>query len=190
MTHSSVYLESGVLTFNGTFIVETVGFLLMLLFLARVPLPFLGIPKPVFPWIIDIAEARQRQITAKLQEAEQARAEAEARLKEADSKLVEARKTADAVIEGANRSGEQLRADLRQKADHEYQRIADSASRDIEVERERALQGARDQVAGLVVAATEKVIGETLDEPKHRRLIDRAIEEVARGDDRRGRSGS
>jgi len=34
------------------------------------------------------------------------------------------------------------------------------------------------------------VIGETLDEPKHRRLIDRAIEEVARGDDRRGRSGS
>ena len=190
MTHSSVYLESGVLTFNGTFIVETVGFLLMLLFLARVPLPFLGIPKPVFPWIIDIAEARQRQITAKLQEAEQARAEAEARLREADSKLVEARKTADAVIEGANRSGEQLRADLRQKADLEYQRIVDSASRDIEVERERALQGARDQVAGLVVAATEKVIGETLDEPKHRRLIDRAIEEVARGDDRRGRSGS
>ncbi|TMF71013.1 MAG: F0F1 ATP synthase subunit B [Chloroflexi bacterium] len=98
--------------------------------------------------------------------------------------------TADAVIEGANRSGEQLRADLRQKADLEYQRIVDSASRDIEVERERALQGARDQVAGLVVAATEKVIGETLDEPKHRRLIDRAIEEVARGDDRRGRSGS
>src|SRR2546427_10103625 len=190
MTHSSVYLESGVLTFNGTFIVETVGFLLMLLFLARVPLPFLGIPKPVFPWIIDIAEARQRQITAKLQEAEQARAEAEARLKEADSKLVEARKPADAVLEGANRSGEQLRADLRQKADLEYQRIVDSASRDIEVERERALQGARDQVAGLVVAATEKVIGETLDEPKHRRLIDRAIEEVARGDSRRGRSGS
>src|SRR5207247_792398 len=129
----------------------------MLCVLASVPLPFLGIPKPVFPWIIDIAEARQRQITAKLQEAEQARGEADARLKEADSKLVEARKTADAVIEGANRSGEQLRADLRQKADLEYQRIVDSASRDIEVERERALQGARDQVAGLVVAATEKV---------------------------------
>src|SRR5439155_4139404 len=157
----------------------------MLLFLARVPLPFLGIPKPVFPWIIDIAEARQRQITAKLQEAEQARADAGAKLKEADSKLVEARKTADAVIEGANRSGEQLRADLRQKAELEYQRIVDSASRDIEVERERALQGARDQVAGLVVAATEKVIGETLDEPKHRRLIERALQEVASGTEQR-----
>ena len=185
MTHSSLYLDAGPLTFNGTFIVETVGFLLMLLFLSRVPLPFLGIPKPVFPWIIDIAEARQRQITAKLQEAEQTRADAEAKLKEAESKLVEARKTADAVIEGANRSGEQLRADLRQKAEAEYQRIVDSASREIEVERERALQTARDQVAGLVVAATEKVIGVTLDESKHRQLIERAIEEVASGDGRR-----
>jgi len=87
VTHSSLYLQAGVLTLNGTFIVETVGFLLMLLFLARVPLPFLGIPKPVFPWIIDIAEARQRDITAKLQEAEKARAEAEARLREMQRNL-------------------------------------------------------------------------------------------------------
>lgn len=182
MTH--LYLDAGVLTLNGTFIVETVGFLLMLLFLSYVPLPFLGIPKPVFPWIIDIAEARQREITATLQEAEKARAEAEARLKGADEKLIDARRTADAVIEGARRSGEQLRQELREKAESEYQRIVDSASRDIEVERERAIQSVRNDVAGLVVAATEKVIGESLDGPKHRRLIEQAIEEVASGDGR------
>ena len=183
MTH--LYLaESGVLTLNGTFIVETVGFLLMLLFLAYVPLPFLGIPKPVFPWIISIAEARQREITARLAEAEQARAEAESKLKEADAQLVEARRTADTVVQGANKSGEQLRAELRQKAEAEYQRIVDSAKRDIDAERERALQSARNEVAGMVVAATQKVIGETLDDAKHRQLIDRAIEEVASGDGR------
>ena len=150
MTH--LYLvDLGPLTINGTFIVETVGFLLMLLFLSYVPLPFLGIPKPVFPWIIDIAEARQREITTKLHEAEQARQQAEARLKDADAKLVDARKTADAVIEGANRSGEQLRAELRQKAEAEHERIVESAKRDIEAERERALQSARSEVAGMVV---------------------------------------
>jgi F-type H+-transporting ATPase subunit b len=175
-------VDLGPLTINGTFIVETVGFILMLLFLSYVPLPFLGIPKPVFPWIIRIAEARQRQITATLEEAERARAQAEARLKEADEKLSDARKTADTIIEGANRSGDQLRSDLRQKAEAEYQRIVDSAQRDIEVERERALQSARDQVANLVVVATEKVIGETLDDTRHRQLIDRAIQEVASGD--------
>ena len=183
MTH--VYLEAGVLTINGTFIVETVGFILMLLFLSYVPLPFLGIPKPVFPWIIGIAEARQREITEQLTAAEKARADAEAHLKEADQKLVDARKTADQVIEGANKSGEQLRADLRQKAEAEYQRVVDSAQRDIESERERALQSARDQVAGLVVAATEKVLGETLDDARHRKLIEQAIEEVASADGRR-----
>lgn len=184
MTH--LYLvDLGPLTINGTFIVETVGFLLMLLFLSYVPLPFLGIPKPVFPWIIGIAEARQRDITAKLQEAEQARQQAEAKLGEADAKLVEARKTADTIVEGANRSGEQLRADLRQKAEAEHHRIVESAQRDIAAERDRALQEARNEVAGMVVAATEKVIGETLDDRKHRQLIERAIEEVTSGDGRR-----
>ena len=185
MTHAALFLDAGPLTVNGTFIVETVGFLLMLLFLARVPLPFLGIPNPVFPWIISIAEARQREITAKLEEAEKARADAEARLKEAESKLVDARKSADTVIEGANRSGEQLRQELRQKAEAEYQRIVQNAQKDIEAERDRALQSAQNEVAGMVVAATEKVIGETLDDARHRKLIERAIQEVASGDGRR-----
>ena len=158
MTH--LYLEAGVLTINGTFIVETIGFLLMLLFLAKVPLPFLGIPKPVFPWIIDIAEARQREITASCRRQSRPgptpRGEAEGSRPEAGRRPQDR----DTVIEGANRSGEQLRADLRQKAEAEYQRILDSARRDIEAERDRALESARDQVAGLVVAATEKVIGE------------------------------
>lgn len=180
MTHV-LLAEAGPLTLNGTLIVEAVGFILMLLFLSYVPLPFLGIPKPVFPWIIDIAEARQRSITEQLTQAEKARADAEAKLKEADAKLAEARRTADTVIEGANRSGEQLRQELRQKAEAEYHRIVDAAQADIEAERERALESAREEVAGMVVAATEKVIGETLDERKHHQLIERAIEEVASG---------
>lgn len=180
--HAAVFLDAGPLTINGTFIVEVIAFILMVVFLAKVPLPFLGIPKPVFPWIISIAEARQRAITEQLAEAERAKAEADTHLKDATAKLEDARRTADTVIEGANRSAEQLRQELRQKAEAEYQRIVDSAQRDIEVERDRALQSARDHVADLVVAATQKVIGETLDEPKHKQLIERAIEEVAGGD--------
>jgi len=47
------------------------------------------------------------------------------------------------------------------------------------------VQAVRGEVAGLVVAATEKVIGETLDATKHKQLINKAIEEVASGDGRR-----
>src|SRR5439155_8072758 len=166
----------------GTFIVEIVGFLLMPAFLNYVPLKFVGIPKPVFRWIIDVAETRQREITAQLESARKEREEAEGRLKEAEIKLAEARSTAQAVIDGATRSGEQLRAELKEKAEEDARRITESARKEIEAERDRALQSVRGEVASLVVAATEKVIGETLDVTKHRHLIDKAIEEVASGD--------
>jgi F-type H+-transporting ATPase subunit b len=71
--------------------------------------------------------------------------------------------------------------DLKAKAEEEAKRISESARKEIEAERDRAVQAVRDEVASLVIAATEKVIGETLDEPKHKKLIDKAIEEAAGG---------
>jgi F-type H+-transporting ATPase subunit b len=162
---------AGVIEINGTVIVELITFLIMLYVLARY----------VYPEIVRLAEARQRAIAAQLQEAEKARADAEARLQEAESKLADARKTAQQVIDAAGKSGEQLRQDLRAKAEEEAKRISEAARREIEVERDKAVQMVRDEVAGLVISATEKVIGETLDEQKHKKLIDKAIEEAARG---------
>src|SRR6195256_386909 len=99
--------EAGVITINGTVIVELVAFLLMLAILGRY----------VYPEIVKVAEARQRAIAEQLKEAEQARAEAEKRLTEAQERLNDARKTAQGVLEAATKSGEQLRQELKQKAD-------------------------------------------------------------------------
>jgi F-type H+-transporting ATPase subunit b len=163
---------AGVIDINGTVIVELITFLVMMVVLARW----------VYPEVVKLAEARQRTIAELLTEAEKSRAEAEASLKEAEAKLNEARKTAQSVIEAATKSGEQLRQELKQKAEEEAKRLTSSARKEIEAERERAIQSVRNEVAGLVVAATEKVIGETLDEGKHKQLIERAIAEVASGD--------
>jgi len=171
---------AGVIEINGTVIVELLTFLLMLAVLARF----------VYPEVVKVAEARQRAVAEQLRLAEQAKADAEARLKQAQAQLDDARKTAQQVIDAANRSGEQARQDLKQRAEEEARRIAESARKEIEVERERALQSAREELASLVVMATEKVIGGTLDDRKHRELIERAIEEVASGDGSRRQGGS
>lgn len=184
MIHTAYLLVAGPLTLNATFVVEVVAFLLMVLFLTYVPLPFLGIPKPVFPWIVSVAEARQTEITAQLEAARKDREEAVARLTVAEAKLADARKTAQTVIEGAAKSAEQLRQELRSKAEEESKRTIEAARKEIEAERERAIQSVRGEVANLVISATEKVISETLDDEKHRRLIERAIAEVAGGDGR------
>jgi F-type H+-transporting ATPase subunit b len=159
---------AGVIEINGTVIVELITFLVMLAILARY----------VYPEIVKLAEARQQVIAEQLKEAEKARAEAEGSLKEAAAKLDDARKTAQSVIDAATKSGEQLRQELKQKAEQESKRTVEAAKKEIEAERERAVQSVRSEVANLVVAATEKVIGETLDDDRHRRLIDKAIEEV------------
>ena len=162
---------AGVIDINGTVIVELITFLVMMAILARY----------VYPEVVKLAEARQRQVVDELKEAEKARAEAEARLAEAEAKLNDARKTAQSVIDAASKSAEQLRQDLKQKAEEEGQRIRESTRKEIEAERQKAIQSVRNEVAGLVVAATEKVIGETLDAAKHKDLIEKAIKEVASG---------
>jgi F-type H+-transporting ATPase subunit b len=163
--------EAGVITINGTVIVELVTFLAMLGILARW----------VYPELARRAEGRQQAIAQQLKEAEEARAHAEERLKEAEAQLVEARKTAQGVIDSAGKSAEQLRQELRQKADEEARRTVESARKQIEAERDQAIRSVRSQVADLVVTATEKVIGETLDDQQHRKLIERSIREVANG---------
>lgn len=163
---------AGVIEINGTAIVELITFVIMLAVLARY----------VYPEIVKRAEARQQLISDQIREAEKSRADAQARLEEAEAKLNDARKTAQAMIDAATKSGEQVRVELKQKAEEEAKRLTVAARKEIEAERERAIQSVRGEVAGLVVAATEKVIGETLDVDKHKQLIDRAIAEVAIGD--------
>ena len=161
---------AGVIQIDGTIVVELITFLVMLAILARY----------VYPEVVKRAEARQRLIADQLTEAEKSRADAETSLKEAEAKLIEARKAAQGMLDAATKSGEQVRQEL--KAEEEAKRLMEAARKEIEGERERAIQSVRNEVAGLVVAATEKVLGETLDADKHKRLIDRAIAEVASGD--------
>jgi F-type H+-transporting ATPase subunit b len=166
--------EAGVIDINGTVIVELITFLIMLAILARF----------VYPEIVRLAEARQRAVAQQLEEAEKARAEAEAKLQEAQGRLDDARKTAQQVVDAANKSAELARQDLKQKADEEARRTVENARKQIEAERDQAIRSVRTEVADLVLVATEKVIGETLDDKKHQRLIEQAIEEVTSGDGR------
>lgn len=161
--------SAGLLDLSLSFVVEVVAFLAMILILGRW----------VYPRVMAAAEARQRQISEQLAAAERARQEAEERLKAAEAQLQEARGRAAEVLEGARRSGDQLRADLRARADDDSRRIIESARREIEAERQKAIDSVRAEVADLVVVATEKVVGETLDDQRHRKLIEQAIAEVA-----------
>jgi F-type H+-transporting ATPase subunit b len=160
--------EAGLLNINATFWIELVAFLLMLAILGRY----------VYPRVLEAAEARQKAISEELSAAEQARQEAEEKLQQAEKQLEAARAQAQEIIAGAGRSADQLREELKRKAEEEAKRVQEKAREEIAAERQKMLEGARRDIAELVLEATEKVIGETLDGDRHKQLIDKAIAEV------------
>jgi len=166
-----VFLEAsplGPLQINATLVVEFVAFLVMLGILARW----------VYPPVMRAAEARQRQVAEQLEAADKARKEAEDRLQEAEKTVQEARVRAGQVIERANRAAEQIQQEAQEKAREEARRIVEAASRDIDAERQRAIQSIRLQMADIVIEAVRRIVGESLDGERHRKLIEATIEQV------------
>jgi F-type H+-transporting ATPase subunit b len=166
---------AGLLDINGTVIAEIVAFLVMLFILQRW----------AYPAIIRAADARQKAIQDQLEGAEKARQAAEERLGEAERRLAEARAQAQEVIDAASRSADQVRVELRRQGEEEGRRQIERAQRELEGEKQRAIEALRTEVADLVTTATERVLGEVLDRSRHEKLIDSAIEEVAGGQRRR-----
>ena len=162
------YLAAGLLDINGTLIAEFIAFLLMLGVLA----------KWVYPPIIRAAEARQMQIKAQLEQAEKSRQEAEQHLQQAQAEIQRAREQAGQIIERANRAAERIQGEAQEKARDEARRIVQAASRDIDAERQRAIQSIRLQMADIVTEAVRRIVGESLDGERHRKLIEATIEQV------------
>jgi F-type H+-transporting ATPase subunit b len=166
--------DASIITVNGTFLLELVAFIVMVAVLW----------KYAYPSIARVAEGRQKIIADQLADAEKRSQEAEQRLKEAEAKLNDARAQAQEVINGAARSGDQLREELKAKGEEEARRQVEKAVKEIDAARQQAVESVRSEVADLVLAVTEKVIGEALDAKAHQRLINEAIREVGVGGDR------
>ncbi|MGH9077868.1 MAG: F0F1 ATP synthase subunit B, partial [Acidimicrobiales bacterium] len=161
-------VASNFLVPNATFLVELVAFLLVLGVLAKYVLPPLN----------QMMDRRQATIRQGLDDAEEAKRRVAQTESEYHDAIAEARREARALVDEANRLGESLRGELRQRGEQEYERTIARASVDIEALSRRASEELRGQIAGVVVAVVEKVIGEAFDEQAQRAIIDRAIAEV------------
>jgi len=80
--------------------------------------------------------------------------------------------------ERSNRIREGLEQAERQEAKAQAEALLARARGEIELERDQAIQQLRREFADLAMLAAEKVIRETLDEERHRRLINEVLEEA------------
>lgn len=131
--------------------------------------------------IIGSLENRKQKIAQSLEDARiaaEARANAEA---EARNIIAKAQAEASEKVRESIQRAEQAVQGVRAEAEADAAKIREAAVADATTERDRVLGDLRGQIAALAIAATQKLIGETLDERRQHTLIDEFFSGVRAG---------
>ena len=125
----------------------------------------------VFTPIVALLKRRREAIAQGL---EDARVAAEARANaehEAQQILAKAQQDAAHIVREATERAEKAALEIRAGGEHEAGRLREAAAAAAEQAKLQTLAELRGQVAGLAIAAAQKLIGETLDEKRQRSLV-------------------
>jgi F-type H+-transporting ATPase subunit b len=128
--------------------------------------------------IINALNTREESINNSISEAEKANAEAKKLFAESQKKLDKAQQEMAEIIA---KGREQAELHIRKAAD-EAEKVkrqkVEEAAREIDQSKDKALLELRSEVADMVIIATKKIIGETVDKEKHYKLIQSSIEKL------------
>lgn len=147
-----------------------------------------GLWKFGMPAVRGAMEQRTERIRNSLDEAEKAKADAEAVRADHQRQLSDARGEAARIIEEARQQADAVRRDLVQRAEAEAQELRQRNAEQLEAERVRVLGELRGQVAVLAVDAAERVVRANLDTEANRRLVEDYISNLSSAGNGGGRS--
>lgn len=129
-------------------------------------------------WVIffrpvsSLLESRRNRIEQGLRDADAARVERENAESERLATLAAARQEANDLLARAQKQADDSRDRQVAETRAEIERLREQATADIESERQRALADVRAQVADLALLAASRVVGETMNTPRERRLVE------------------
>ena len=119
-------------------------------------------------------EAADKEIT----DAQAARAEAEQIKQTYEQNMREARAKADDLLMNAQRTANARSEEIIGQAQQAAAQIKQKAASDIEMEKKKALNDAKNEISGLALAIAGKVVARELNSADQEQMIDRFIEEL------------
>jgi F-type H+-transporting ATPase subunit b len=125
-------------------------------------------------------DERAKRIKESMERTEATKLEYERAKLEAEQQVKRAREEAQNIIAQASQAGERLREETMQQARKEAQAILEKTRAELEEERDKMIGDLRREFAHLTILAAEKVLKETIDKEKHRKLIEETLEESSR----------
>lgn len=154
----------------GLIIWTAVTFILLLLILKK------------FAWkpILTALDQRENSIKESIEKAEKAKDEAQRILFENQASLAKAEDESKKIIEQGRVYAEELKNQVIKESKDQAQKILSEASAEIERKKEAAFGELKSQIADLVIQATEKVLGETVDQNVQKKIADKYINEITK----------
>ena len=119
-------------------------------------------------------EAADKQIT----EAENAKAEAMTIKKTYEQNMLQAKAKADDLLQTAQRTANSRSEEIIAQAQQQAAQIKSKAADDIALEKNKAINEAKDEISDLAMAIAGKVVGRELNAGDQAEMIDRFIDEL------------
>jgi len=130
--------------------------------------------------ILNNLETREDTIRQSLEKAEEAKREAERILEENRKNLAKAEEVAQQVLREARELGEKLKSESAAKAKVDGEKLIERAREEIERDKQLAMTQLHGLVAEIAVKAAEKILNETIDEAKQKKLVDNFINSLGK----------
>jgi F-type H+-transporting ATPase subunit b len=121
---------------------------------------------------------RQDEVRNAIDSAEKQKEEAQQYIEDQKKELDAARTEARQIIEESKTAAKKIKDEIEEKANEKSKIILDSALEEIKAERERSVAAVKNQIVDIAMEATEKIIGKSLSEEEHKRLIEDSLKEV------------
>jgi F-type H+-transporting ATPase subunit b len=127
--------------------------------------------------VMKMLDERAQRTKEGMELAEATKKEYEQAKGEVQKQIEKGRQETQAIIAQAMQVGERLKEESRQEAAKQAQTIIDRTRTELETERDKIVEDLRREFVDISITAAEKVIKETLDREKHRKLIEETLRE-------------
>ena len=128
--------------------------------------------------VMKIIQERQQEIDNMYSNADAAQKNAQAMEEEYKQKLSVASETSERIVKEATARGQSREEEIIRNAQQEASAILSKASADIALEKQKAINDAKDEISGIAVAIAEKVVGRELNAADQSKLVDDFINEL------------
>lgn len=134
--------------------------------------------KFAFPGIIGSLQEREQGIQKNIDEAKKANEEAKALVAQTQEQVNNAYKEVSQIIANGRKQADDIINKANAEADHVKRTKLEEAVKEIEQSKQNAINQIRNEVAGLIVEATEKILEQKLDKENHVKLIESYVNKL------------